>query len=230
MALPGALEDAAAQGMLFAVQRAVQDALQEALDNVTAAAALAGGATLSAAAEAQAGGGVAYTFSVGLPAELPAAAATAGAARRALTGSGAGTANKLAGLNVFLQQRLHEAGVPDVDALFSSGALSLRLEEVAPPPAAVAPLAVTAVTDNRVAIGVGIGVGLAGVVAIFIALYLAGSFSVKTAAGGTGATGAAQRGVTGVAQPAAQPASKVALPKGNGIYDDTEGIFLSPGT
>ncbi len=227
MALPGALEDAAAQGMLFAVRSAVQDALQEALDDVATAAALAGGATLSVAAEALAGGGVAYTFSVGLPTELPApaaAAAAAGAARRALAGGGAGTAGVLAGLyaNGFLQQRLAEAGVPDVDALFSSGAVGVRLEEVAPPPAVVAQLPpVTAETDQRVAIGVGIGAGLVGVGAIFTALYFAGALTSKSAAAGAGAV---------AAQPAAQPAPKAALPKGMSIYDDIEGVFLSPGT
>jgi hypothetical protein len=134
--LPSTADDAAVGSLQRALLRAVKDKLQDALDDADLAAALVSNATLSVAKATRRGEGSAppvfvYTLSVGLPTVLGAAPDKR---RRALAGA-SDTSAALGNLldSGYLQQRMAEQGVPDSDALFSSGSLVVVGGVVAPP-------------------------------------------------------------------------------------------------
>jgi hypothetical protein len=130
------VEAALIENLLAALLLAVQDALQDALEDALAAKALAGGATRAVSfVDGTSPDTRVFTLTVG----LPAAVALAGGARRrrAQTGAQVDLSAALGGLleSGYMQARFAEAGVPDSDALFTSGALSLTAAAVAPPTA-----------------------------------------------------------------------------------------------
>jgi hypothetical protein len=156
---PAAAEEAALANILRAVLRATQDLLQEALDDEVAAAAFAGNATLAVTRAAAQGGASVYTFSVGLPPALQLAPLRRS---RALAAGADGCSKGPLEENGMLRQRLAEAGVPGVDALFDSGALSVCMETVAPPPPAAAAAAAPRGSDAL----------FAALISVFCALLL----------------------------------------------------------
>ncbi len=141
MELPAAADSALLAAMMRALLRAIQDNLQDSLNDDVAAAAFVNSAPQAIAqVSASASPPYLYALSVGLPPSLQLPGA---AGRRGLAGAAAGqdTAAALGGLlsNGYFLQRCAELGLPDCDALFSSGALSVSASTVAPPTAAPAP-------------------------------------------------------------------------------------------
>jgi hypothetical protein len=128
---PAVLDGETSANMQQAVLEAVKMQLQEALGDPDAASAVVANAALGvASAPSASGGSIVYTFTVDLPAEL--------AARRRGRALVVATAN-LGGFLGFLMLAFKQAGVPDVDALFDSGAVSVNAGLKQPPGGGAAP-------------------------------------------------------------------------------------------
>jgi hypothetical protein len=139
--LPTVAADGEVANMQRALLRAIQDQLQDALDDVEAAAALVGNATEAVTVAPRPNGDApdtyVYTLTAGVPTVLQGGGGAILRGRRALASSAGAISAALNDLlrSGYLLQRLHEEGV-DADALASSGALSMSGGIVAPPPRA----------------------------------------------------------------------------------------------
>ena len=147
--------------MQRALLRAIADQLAGALGSITAAQWYAGNATQAATVEERknlnSSTTYVYTLSVGLPIELQTAAAARARRGRALAGGRLSTVAAMGGLldSGYLQRAFFEAGVPESDNLFTSGALSLRVREVAAPPPAPAAVELLGGVAGQAGLGAG---------------------------------------------------------------------------
>ncbi len=162
---------------------AIQDALQDALGDGAAAREYAGGASQAASfVEGASPGTRVYTLSVGLPLTL-AGSAPRRRGRRAQAGAAeAATSAALSGLldGGYLQARFAEAGVPDSDALFASGALALAAGTLEPPPPPPPPPPPT--SPLAAGISAGAGAGIAAAAALLLLCLYGATRPARTAA------------------------------------------------
>ncbi len=170
MELPAVAADAAVANLQRGLLRAVQDKLQDALDDEVAAAAYAGNATLAVTVATRSNRNApdtyVYTLSVGVPTALlgkDGAPLPLEGRRRALSDAGAAIPAALGDLpqSGYLLQRLHELGF-DADALASSGALSVSsgLQEPPPPSSDRGPSGGSGSIAGGAAAGIGVAVAI----------------------------------------------------------------------
>ncbi len=141
--LPEPAEAGAVKNLQRALLRAIQDQLQDSLDDEDAAAALVGSATLATSVATRSNGVGArntykYTLTAWVPVALAGRALGGGGRRRVLVAGAIPAALDGLPQSGYFLQRLHELGF-DVDALASSGALGVSGGVVAPPSASPSP-------------------------------------------------------------------------------------------